>query len=153
MKITTILTTAALAIALPSLAVATEGHFKPKNDDRCLARVTGGVGLETCSTQNEVNFGNPGQIAFGSECVFVKLNTGSDPWESGTRLMVRGCSDATVPPNHGKWIYDASSQQIRAQYPPAGTVKCLSIEAQVGNLRGVIKDCSEFGVTQWQPLQ
>ena len=153
MKITTMLTTAALALVLPALASAAfEGHIQPKDDERCLARVTGGVGLEACGQQNQVNFGNPGQIAFGDECVFVQIvdGQGSDPWKSGTRLMVRSCSDPEVPASHGKWVFDASSQQIRAQEPPTGPNKCLSIEAKLGNLRGVIKNCDEFGVTQWR---
>jgi len=151
MKFSTTLTAAALVLALPAVASAAfKGHIKPKKDDRCLSKISGGVGLESCGSENKVKFQDPGKISFGNKCIFVQISDGqgSNPWKSGTRLMIRKCSDPEVPSSHGKWVYDDDSKKIRAK---AKSNKCLSIEgANRGNLRGVIKKCSESGVTKWK---
>lgn len=142
-----------LVLSLVQLASAApfQGHLQPEKDTRCLTRVTGGFSLETCASGNRLSFQNPGSIGFGDECVFVQIPAQkSDPWKSGSRLMARRCDDSTIPASHKTWTYDSASQQIRAASPPSSSVpKCLSIEGLTGNLRAVVKNCNEFGVTKW----
>jgi len=154
MKIfTTSIFSALLALSVVPLASAApfQGHLQPKNDTRCLARVSGGFSLEACSSTNSVSFQNPGSISFGNECVFVQISDvqETDPWKSGTRLMARQCSDSTIPTSNKTWTYDSASQQIRTSPPNSNVAKCLSIEGLVGSLRAVVKDCDESGVTTW----
>ena len=151
----TLIAALSFSILLPAMASGqtSSGSFQPIGDDRCLSRGPIGFSLAGCSTANQISFENLGQIQMNSECVFVQAGggQGTDFFTSGTTLMARSCSDSTIPSVNGEWMLDSGNHQIRLANPPDPAVeKCLSIAGPIGVLRAVIKDCDEFGVTQWQ---
>lgn len=125
--------------------------IKPVGDDRCLSKISGGFGLESCNDSNQVNMTLSGEtkIAFGDGiCISVPIvgGQGKNPWVDGTRLKKTSCS----VPEASSILWIRENEKIIAIKDGENSSFCLTIKAGPGSLRATLLSCNDsHQLTRW----